>query len=127
VIDRHLTAENKATTTELLAKGFFGGDVDTVMRLIVDPYYQHNPGVGDGIKGLQAAMKTELARYDYKRVVRILGEGNFVVTISEIQYDGKPAANFDLFRLEKGKIIEHWDLYEHIAPAHEWKNANGKF
>lgn len=127
VTDRHLGAQNKAVVAELMAKGFFGGDVQTVLRLIADPYHQHNPGVADGIAGLQAAMKTELARYDYKRVVRILGEGNFVAVVCEILYDGRPAANIDLFRLDNGKVVEHWDLVEPVAPESEWKNRNGKF
>jgi predicted SnoaL-like aldol condensation-catalyzing enzyme len=65
--------------------------------------------------------------YDPQRVVRLLGDGNFVLVVTDILFDGKPAANFDMFRLENGKVIEHWDLYELIAPKSEWRNSNGKF
>ena len=35
-------------------------------------------------------------------------------------------AFYDLFRVENGKIAEHWDTIETI-PAEDWKNDNGKF
>jgi predicted SnoaL-like aldol condensation-catalyzing enzyme len=36
-------------------------------------------------------------------------------------------AFYDLFRLANGKIAEHWDTTEKIAPRNKWKNDNGKF
>jgi predicted SnoaL-like aldol condensation-catalyzing enzyme len=32
-----------------------------------------------------------------------------------------------LFRVENGKITEHWDVIETIAAKESWKNNNGKF
>ena len=61
---------------------------------------------------------------------KVLGQGNFVLMISEGLFDGIPTAFYDLYRLEKGKQVEHWDVLETIslqrAPA-EGKNSNGKF
>ena len=34
---------------------------------------------------------------------------------------------YDLFRVEKGKIAEHWDTIEAIPEKKDWKNGNGKF
>lgn len=34
---------------------------------------------------------------------------------------------YDLFRLEKGKITEHWDVFADIPRKSEWNNENGKF
>jgi hypothetical protein len=39
----------------------------------------------------------------------------------------KPTSFYDLFRVQSGKIAEHWDTMETIAARAEWKNANGKF
>jgi predicted SnoaL-like aldol condensation-catalyzing enzyme len=58
---------------------------------------------------------------------RVLGEGNFVLTVSEGQFAGKPTAFYDLWRVENGKIAEHWDIVEAIPEKTEWKNSNGKF
>ena len=63
----------------------------------------------------------------YKKVHKVLGEGNFVLVASEGEFAGKHSAFYDLFRVENGKLAEHWDTIEPIAPRSDWKNANGRF
>lgn len=63
----------------------------------------------------------------YDRIHAVLGEGNFVLVVSEGEFAGKPVSFYDLFRVENGKIAEHWDVIEEIIPRAEWKNENGKF
>jgi len=63
----------------------------------------------------------------YDRVHRVLGEGNFVLVVSEGKLADKHTSFYDLFRLENGKIAEHWDTIETIPPKEQWKNNNGKF
>jgi predicted SnoaL-like aldol condensation-catalyzing enzyme len=63
----------------------------------------------------------------YDRIHHVLGEGNFVLAISEGSFAGNPTSFYDLFRVEDGRIAEHWDTIEAIPPRSEWKNANGKF
>jgi predicted SnoaL-like aldol condensation-catalyzing enzyme len=63
----------------------------------------------------------------YETIHQVLGKGNFVLAVSEGALGGAPSSFYDLFRVENGKIAEHWDTIETI-PAHaEWKNLNGKF
>ena len=50
-----------------------------------------------------------------------------MLSVSEGTFAGKPTSFYDLFRVENGKIAEHWDVMETIAPKAEWKNENGKF
>jgi len=40
---------------------------------------------------------------------------------------GRHTAFYDLFRVQDGKIAEHWDVLEAIIPKEQWKNQNGKF
>ena len=56
---------------------------------------------------------------------RILGEGNFVLMMAEGTFGTTPTAYYDLFRLEDGMIVEHWDVIAEI-PA-EMAHDNGKF
>lgn len=64
---------------------------------------------------------------DYHRIHRVLAEGNFVLCVSEGNYGGAHSSFYDLFQLAAGKVVEHWDTTEMIAPRNEWKNDNGKF
>lgn len=93
-------------------------------------YTQHNSQIGDNLSGLQKALG-ELAKAGitmvYDKVHKVLGEGNFVLVVSEGKFGGKPTAFYDLFRVEGGKIVEHWDVLETIPPKDQWKNQNGKF
>jgi len=57
----------------------------------------------------------------------VLGEGDFALVVSEGEFGGKPTSFYDLFRVENGKIAEHWDTIEEIPARSDWKNANGKF
>jgi predicted SnoaL-like aldol condensation-catalyzing enzyme len=93
-------------------------------------YIQHNPWVADTIPGLIAglrALATKGKAVVYKSVHRILGEGNFVLVVTEATFGGASTAIYDMYRIEDGKIAEHWDTLEAIPPRGEWKNSNGKF
>jgi predicted SnoaL-like aldol condensation-catalyzing enzyme len=93
-------------------------------------YIQHNPWVADTIPGLIAglqALATKGKAVVYKSVHRILGEGNFVLVVTEATFGGTSTAIYDMYRIEDGKIAEHWDTLEAIPPRGEWKNSNGKF
>ena len=93
-------------------------------------FIQHSPLLADGITALQSALSDKLQKeykITYAKVHRILAEGNFVLSVSEGLLDGQHCSFYDLFRLTKGKIVEHWDTIESIPPRTEWKNDNGKF
>jgi len=95
-----------------------------------DKYTQHNPQIADGLSGLGAALKAMAENgitMKYDRIHRVLGEGHFVAVVSEGTFAGKPTSFYDQFRVENGKIAEHWDTIETIPPKDQWKNNNGKF
>ena len=98
--------------------------------LSTEKYLQHNPGVADGLSGLEVAID-ELNKAGmpmvYNKTHKILGEGNFVLTVSEGMFLKKNVTFYDLWRLENNKIVEHWDVIENILPKEQWKNSNGKF
>ncbi|TAJ14452.1 hypothetical protein DMA11_05425 [Marinilabiliaceae bacterium JC017] len=95
-----------------------------------DKYLQHNSTIADGLSGLGKAME-ELGKMGiamvYDKVHMVLGEGNFVLVVSEGKFGDKHTSYYDLFRVENGKIAEHWDVIESILPESEWKNYNGKY
>ncbi|WP_299890594.1 nuclear transport factor 2 family protein [uncultured Lacinutrix sp.] len=95
-----------------------------------DNYTQHNPDIADGLSGLGKAlegMAKQGISMVYTKVHKVLGEGNFVLIISEGTFANQPTSYYDLFRVENGKIAEHWDVVETIMPEADRKNTNGKF
>jgi predicted SnoaL-like aldol condensation-catalyzing enzyme len=93
-------------------------------------YIQHNPWVADGLTGLIAGLQALSARgsaVNYDKAYKVLGEGNFVLVVSEGTFGDRPTSFYDLYRIENGKIAEHWDTLETIPPRADWKNPNGKF
>ncbi len=95
-----------------------------------DHYIQHNPAIPDQLSGLGKALG-EWAKQGitmkYTTVHKVLGQGNFVLVVSEGDLAGTHNSFYDLFRVENGKIAEHWDTIEPIPAKAEWKNNNGKF
>ena len=53
--------------------------------------------------------------------------GNYGLAVSEGSFGGAHTSYYDLFRVENGKIAEHWDIMETIADKSTWQNQNGKF
>lgn len=96
-----------------------------------EKYIQHNPAIADGLEGFGAAMKYFAQNslvMEFEKTHKVLAEGNFVLSMSEGKFGkGEHTAFYDLFRLENGKIVEHWDVIAPIPPKSDWKNSNGKF
>lgn len=95
-----------------------------------DTYIQHNTGIADGLSGLGAALEA-LAKQDiamiYTTIHQVLAQGNMVLAVSEGTFGGAPTSYYDLWRVENGKVAEHWDVMETIADKDTWANQNGKF
>jgi predicted SnoaL-like aldol condensation-catalyzing enzyme len=90
-------------------------------------YLQHNPEAADGLTGFGAAAAKWAGQgrnLVYKTIHQVVAEGDLVLLQSEGEF-GEPVAYWDLFRVENGKIVEHWDVVAPI-PA-ELPHTNGLF
>ena len=129
--DLQRTAENKKLVAAFVDDILVNGRMEKLAGYFDgDRYIQHNPQIADGLSGLGSALKAMAeagVTMKYDRVHRVLGEGDFVLVVSEGAFAGKPTSFYDLFRVENGKIAEHLDTIETIPPRSEWKNDNGKF
>ena len=127
---------DKSDANKALVKGFVrdvlkGANPGRITEYISpEKYLQHNPAVADGLdplgKALEAMAKAGTPMV-YTENHMILGEGNFVLSVSEGNFLGNHVAFYDLFRIEHAKIIEHWDTIEEIPAKDKWMNNNGKF
>ena len=85
--------------------------------------------IADGLSGLFEAVETLTAQdnmFVYTEIHAVLGEGNFVLTVSEGEWSGQTHAFYDLFRTHGGMIVEHWDVIQPV-PTEGLANTNGMF
>ena len=115
--DLDKTKENKELVEKFVLGFLVNGDMAAVDKYLDSTsYVQHNPGIMDN-----------KISFKYDKLHMIFGEGNFVLTASEGEIGGVHSSFYDLFRVENGKIVEHWDTIEAIPSKETWKNTNGKF
>jgi predicted SnoaL-like aldol condensation-catalyzing enzyme len=130
VTDLDQTEANKALAVALIEDVLMGRDPARITDYIsAESYAQHNPGIADGLEGIVAAVEALTAQgnmFQYTEIHAVLGEGNFVLTVSEGQWNGTTNAFYDLFRMEDGMIVEHWDVIQPV-PTEGLANTNGMF
>ena len=129
--DLDKTEENRELVNRFLYDVMQGHNPDkTASYFDGDTYIQHNTGIADGVSGLGAALAAlseQGIQMVYSKTHQVLAQGNFVLAVSEGTFGGAPTSYYDLWRVEKGKIAEHWDVMETIAEKSTWQNSNGKF
>lgn len=130
ITDIARTEENKNTVKHFLTDVLQNGNYQNLPRFIsTHQYIQHNPDLKDGIEAIADYLQSRKAQgkpVRYEHVFKVIGQGNFVVSYCKVTSGDKELAVFDIFRLENGLIVEHWDNMEEIPPKEEWVNS-GKF
>ena len=128
--DLDQTEANKALAVALVRDVLMGEDPSRITDYIsAENYAQHNPYIKDGLSGIVEAVEALTAQnnmFQYTEIHAVLGEGNFVLTVSEGQWNGTTNAFYDLFRMEDGMIVEHWDVIQPV-PTEGLANDNGMF
>ncbi|MEM1259527.1 MAG: nuclear transport factor 2 family protein [Bacteroidota bacterium] len=128
--DLDKTEANKATARALVEDVLMGKNPENIGKYIsAEQYHQHNPQIKDGLSGIMEAvafLTSQNNMFKYTKIHKVLGEGNFVLTVSEGEWEGKNQAFYDLFRFENGKAVEHWDVIQSI-PTENLANNNTMF
>ena len=123
------TEANKALAVSIIEDVLMGQNPNNITNYIAEDYIQHNPGIDNGLAGIQAAVDYLISinnMFQYNTIHKVIGEGNFVLTISEGTWNGSSNAFYDLFRMENGKAVEHWDVIQPV-PTDGLANDNGMF
>lgn len=104
-------------------------DFGSARKYMGDRYKQHNPLVADGPEGLKAFIEFLKTNFPDARseIKRVFADGDYVIlhvhSIRPPNMRGR--AIIEIFRLENGKIDEHWDVIQEIPE--ESANPNGMF
>ena len=130
-IDHHKTESNKTLVEQFVKEILIDGKIELVSNYFAGGVLiQHNPEMGDGVEEflntLEQWRKDEKPQI-YTKIHKVLGEGNFVLVLSEGFFKTEHVAFYDLYRVEADKIVEHWDVVETIPELDKRKNDNGKF
>ena len=109
---------NRDVVLDFYENGVNRRDYAAAFKHLGDRYIQHNPDAADGPEGFRELFDFLATRYPKFRVEiqRVFIEGD-MVAVHVRSYDGPTKngeAGVDIFRLENGKIVEHWDVIQPI-------------
>lgn len=128
VTDRERTRGNKVVVGNFIRTVLVERRLDRVGEFFRSgQFIQHSPAVRDDVSGFLTYVGgfEDGTGVQYQKLHRIVGEGNFVFTQSEGIVGLTRSAVYDLFRVENGRLAEHWNVTQAIPPrlAHD----NGMF
>ena len=127
VTDIERTEQNRQRVGDFVEQVLIAGQFDLLPEFVAEDFTEHSPELADGIASLTGHLQGPEQEIDYRTLHRLLAEGNFVLAVCEGFKNAKHTSLYDLYRLDGGKIVEHWDTTETIPHESEWKNNNGKF
>ncbi len=121
--------DNKQTVLAFYEAAINRKDVEAASAYLGDTYTQHNPRIADGIEGFRAFVADLRDRFPRLRaeVKTLVAEGDLVVGhVHGVRVPGQPGtAIIDIFRLDGGRIVEHWDVMQPVPD--DQANPNGMF
>jgi predicted SnoaL-like aldol condensation-catalyzing enzyme len=121
-----MVASNKQIVLEVLKRAFIDWDPTVVEQYFGPNYKQHNPMIPDG-PSVIANMIPTLTNLTYEPGMAV-ADGNLVMVHG--RYTGwgpKPLVAVDIFRLEDGKVVEHWDVVQEEVPAANTASGHSMF
>jgi len=128
--DLDKTEANKALAKAMVEDLLMGKNPGKMPDYISsERYHQHNPHIKDGLAGLVEAVEQLVSQnnmFEYTKIHKVLGEGDFVLVVSEGQWNGTTNAFYDLLRFENDKAVEHWGVIQPV-PVEELANPNTMF
>jgi predicted SnoaL-like aldol condensation-catalyzing enzyme len=120
---------NKKNVVEFYEKALNQKDFDAASRYLGPRYTQHNPVAADGAEGLKAFIQFLRDKFpnSHSEIKRVFADGDHVIVhVHAVREPGtRGRAIIDIFKLENGKIVEHWDVAQDIPE--KAANPNGMF
>ena len=126
--DSRLPAQQEAKRQVVLQfyeAGLNRKDADAALKYVGNRYVQHNPNAADGPQGFRQFIAFLRDKYpdSHSEIVRSFVDGDHVILhVHAVREPGtRGNAIVDIFKLENGKIVEHWDVTQAIPE----KTASG--
>jgi predicted SnoaL-like aldol condensation-catalyzing enzyme len=120
---------NKKIVVEFYDKAINQKDFEAASKYLGSRYTQHNPNAADGPEGLKAFLQFLKEKFPASRseIKRVFADGDYVIVhVHAVREPGtRGNAIIDIFKLENGKVVEHWDVVQPIPE--KAANTNGMF
>ena len=121
--------DNKKTVAALYDAVLNQKDFEKASQYLGSRYTQHNPVAADGPEGLKGFIAFLKDKFPNNRseIKRIFADGDYVIVhVHAVREPGtRGNAIIDIFKLENGKVVEHWDAVQPIPEKSA--NTNGMF
>jgi predicted SnoaL-like aldol condensation-catalyzing enzyme len=109
---------NKKTVLAFYEAALVKKDVNTAVSYLGTKYIQHNPTAPDGVEGVKGLIKFLAEKFPNRssNIVRVVADADLVVlhVHAKSNPEDRGTAIVDIFRLENGKIVEHWDVMQPV-------------
>jgi predicted SnoaL-like aldol condensation-catalyzing enzyme len=119
--------QNKKTVMALYDAALNKLDFEEAAKYLGPRYTQHNPNAKDGPEGLKGFITFLKEKYPqtHSEIKKIFADGDYVfVHVHAVREPGtRGFAIFDLFKLENGKVVEHWDTVQPIPETAQNNNT----
>jgi predicted SnoaL-like aldol condensation-catalyzing enzyme len=120
---------NKKAVVEFYEQALNRKDFDAAVKFIGPRYVQHNPTAPDGPEGFKAFLSFLREKFpdSHSEIKRVFADGDYVILhVHGVREKGsRGRAIVDIFKLENGKIVEHWDVVQDVPEKSA--NTNGMF
>ena len=120
---------NKKAVLEFYEAGLNKKDFEAAAKYFGPKYIQHNPGAPDGIEGFKTFVNFLKEKFpqSHSEIKKVFADGDHVILhVHAVREPGtRGRAIVDIFRLENGKIVEHWDVAQDIPD--KMPHNNGMF
>ena len=129
-----VAADAKLEANKKVAVAFYDAAInqknyEAAAKFLGPHYKQHNPTAHDGAEGLKGFIDFLKARFPNQKgeIKRVIAEGDLVMLhVHSTRGDNTPGrAIVDIFRIENGKVVQHWDVIQDIPE--KASNTNGMF
>jgi predicted SnoaL-like aldol condensation-catalyzing enzyme len=120
---------NRQTVLAFYEKGLNQKDAEAALQYVGERYVQHNPTAADGPEGFRKFIGFLREKFpkSHNDIKRSFVDGDYVILhVNSVREPGtRGSAIVDIFKLENGKIVEHWDVVQPVPETAA--NKNGMF
>ena len=128
IVTRRDVMTNKELILKFYEEVFNSWDVSNIREYMREDYMQHSAGVEDGLEGFLKFADVFLAMKPHMEIYNVLENENHVALFFKCTLEnGMVNKVMDLYRIEDGKLAEHWDVVEHDIGGKKSKSGRELF